>query len=97
MEMKNLDKDVLLYAMEIARTILSWKLGRDDLLDALDISDELADELLEKIEIYLNEDSCGAILKSGNNKGCQCPKIKNESGFCPRHEKIYCPKVTKVT
>jgi len=49
------DKEIINYAMEIARLILSWKLGRDDVLDNLDISDELADDLLEKITKYMNE------------------------------------------
>lgn len=51
---------------------------------------------IEALQKYLKEDSCGAILKSGNNKGCQCPKLKNSSGFCPRHEKLYCPKIPKI-
>ena len=43
-------KEIINSAMEIARLILSWKLGRDDVLDHLDISDEAADALLEEIE-----------------------------------------------
>ena len=43
----------------------------------------------DEIKKYLNPDLCGAILKSGNKKGSQCQKLKGESGFCPRHNKIY--------
>ena len=50
-------KEVLNSAMEIARLVLSWKLGRDDVLNHLDISDELADKLLEEITKYMSEGS----------------------------------------
>jgi hypothetical protein len=43
----------------------------------------------DEIKKYLNPDTCGAILKSGNFKGSQCQKAKNKSGFCSRHERYY--------
>ena len=54
-EISDIDKSDLVDIIEIARLILSWKLGRDDVLDALDISDEHADNLLNKIENYINK------------------------------------------
>ena len=54
-KMSDIKESDLVDIIEIARLILSWKLGRDDVLDALDISDEHADNLLKKIESYTNK------------------------------------------
>ena len=54
-KMSDIKESDLVDIIEIARLILSWKLGRDDVLDALDISDEHADNLLKKIESYINK------------------------------------------
>ena len=47
---------------------------------------------INELKKYLNENTCGAILKSGTNKGSQCQKMKKESGYCSRHEKYYINK-----
>ncbi|RPG05647.1 MAG: hypothetical protein CBE07_001275 [Pelagibacteraceae bacterium TMED247] len=56
----NWENNVIVSSMELARVFLSedinWEV-RNHVLDILDISDDEADILLQRIEEYMNEDT----------------------------------------
>jgi hypothetical protein len=56
----NWENNVIVSSMELARVFLSedinWEV-RSHILDILDISDDEADILLQRIEEYMNEDT----------------------------------------